>query len=165
MKCQFLVLLLIVRAAAQSPLSGTAPLTDQSDLAAEMVDGINDYLLRATEASISKRESFWNRNYASPAAYDLSVTKNRERFRKIIGAVDTRVPVTSLVLQETTSTKALVASGQHYKIYAVRWPVLDGMNAEGLLLQPDSAPVARMVAVPDADWSPEILAGIASGVN
>ena len=33
------------------------------------------------------------------------------------------------------------------------------------LLEPDRPPVARIVALPDADWSPEMLAGLASGVE
>jgi hypothetical protein len=56
-------------------------------------------------------------------------------------------------------------------VYAVRWPVLGpvladygGLSAEGLLLQPEQEPVARIVAIPDADWSPEMLAGLLPGV-
>jgi hypothetical protein len=111
MKCQYLSLLLLVaRAAAPQTLPGTAALTDRADLAAEMVDGINEYLLRATAESIPKRSALWSRNDQS------AIAKNRERFKKIIGAVDTRLPVLSLTLQETTTTKALVASGKNYKV-------------------------------------------------
>ena len=165
MKCQYWVLLLAARALAQPALPGTTPLTDKSDFAAKMVDGINDYLLSATADSVAKRAPLWNRNYQSPEAYEQSVAKNRERLKKIIGAVDPRLPVDSVMLQETTSTKALIASGPHYKVYAARWPVLEGMTAEGLLLEPDRAPVARVVAIPDADWSPEMLAGLAPGAD
>jgi len=49
-------------------------------------------------------------------------------------------------------------------IEAVRWPVWDDVFAEGLLLEPDRLPVARAVAVPDADWSPEALAGLTSDI-
>ena len=47
----------------------------------------------------------------------------------------------------------------------MRWPVFQGVTAEGLLLQPKGAPVARVVALPDADWSPEMLVGLAPGVE
>jgi dienelactone hydrolase len=57
-------------------------------------------------------------------------------------------------------------------VYAVRWPVLakvtedsEGLGAEGLLLRPLGQPVARVVAIPDADWTPEMLAGLAPGVS
>jgi hypothetical protein len=39
------------------------------------------------------------------------------------------------------------------------------MTAEGLLLEPERPPVARVVAIPDADWSPEMLAGLAPGAD
>ena len=60
---------------------------------------------------------------------------------------------------------AEVARGRGYRVFAVRWPVFDDVEAEGLLLEPDGAPKARMVAIPDADWSPEMLAGLAPGVD
>src|SRR6266576_1156484 len=45
------------RLAAQTFLPGTAPLKTQGDLAAEMVDGINEYLVRATAESVAKRSA------------------------------------------------------------------------------------------------------------
>jgi hypothetical protein len=39
------------------------------------------------------------------------------------------------------------------------------MKAMGLLLQPKDPPVARVVAIPDADCTPEMLAGIAPGIR
>ena len=165
MNRQCLVLLLASRALAQSALPGTAPLTDKADFAAKMVDGINDYLLRATADSVSRRASHWNRNYQSPEAYERSVAKNRERLKKIIGAVDPRVPFDALTLNESAPGKDVIASGPGYKVYAARWPVLEGMTAEGLLLEPDRPALARVVAIPDADWSPEMLAGLAPGAD
>ena len=47
---------------AQTPLAGTAPLTAQGDFAAQMVDGINEYLLRATSESVSKRSAHWKQD-------------------------------------------------------------------------------------------------------
>jgi dienelactone hydrolase len=38
------------------------------------------------------------------------------------------------------------------------------LDAEGLLLQPDKPAVARVVAIPDADWIPEALVGLVPGV-
>jgi len=58
-----------------------------------------------------------------------------------------------------------IGSGAGYKIYAVRWPVFEGVDGEGLLLEPVTQPVARIVAIPDADWTPEMLAGLAPGVD
>ena len=151
--------------AAQTPLAGTAPLTGQGDFPAQMVDGINDYLVRLSSESPSARAALWKRDYSSVENYERSIAPNRERLKKIIGAVDPRVPAVSMDLVSTLSTPALVANGQGYKIYAVRWPVMEGVTAEGLLLDPDRAPVARIVALGDADWTPEMLAGMAPGVE
>jgi dienelactone hydrolase len=128
-------------AAWAQTLPGTAPLTASGDLAAQMVEGIHRYLDRATAASVDSR----------PAP-------DRERLRTIIGAVDRRLPVTALELQATTSASAEIASGTNFKVFAVRWPVVPGVTGEGLLFEPGSAPVARIVAIPDAEWTPDMVA-------
>src|SRR5581483_3725826 len=43
--------------------------------------------------------------------------------------------------------------------------VWDGVYGEGLLLEPDRPPVARVIAIPDADWSPEAIAGLSPGAS
>src|SRR5579872_3297535 len=151
-------------AMAQTALPDTKPLTAEGDIAAQMVDGINRFLEKATAASEKQRASLWKRNYESAQSYQQSVAPNREHFRKIIGAVDARLPVPSVELDATMARTALVSEGPGYKTYAVRWPVFEGVESEGLLLKPEH-PVARIVAIPDADWSPEMLAGLAPGIE
>jgi dienelactone hydrolase len=47
----------------------------------------------------------------------------------------------------------------------VRWPAVRGVGGEGLLLVPvGDRPVADIIALPDADQTPEMLAGLASGL-
>jgi len=75
------------------------------------------------------------------------------------------VPVTALQFDGTTAVPAEVARGKDYRVFAVRWPVFDDVDAEGLLLEPNGTPRARIVAIPDADWSPEVLAGLSPGVD
>ncbi|MDR3674705.1 MAG: dienelactone hydrolase family protein [Acidobacteriota bacterium] len=145
-------------------LPGTEPLTREGDLAAQMVEGIHRYLARQTAASVQKREAHWNRDYSSRTAYEASVAPQRERFRQIIGLIDPRVPFLAPELEITVGGPSLVAAGDGYKVLSVRWPVLEGVDAEGLLLEPAGTPLARVVALPDADWSPEMLAGLAPGV-
>src|SRR4029434_7078559 len=77
-------------------LSGTKPLTLQGDLSAQMVAGIDKFLMRETERSIEERQKLWQRDFTSSEAYEKSVQPNRVRFRKSIGAVDPRLPVTEL---------------------------------------------------------------------
>jgi dienelactone hydrolase len=146
-------------------LEHTAPLDLRGDLAAQMVEGIHRYLDGATAATVDDREKLWKRDYQSAERYGESVAPNREHLRRIIGAVDQRLPATDIRIDAADPEAQVIASGAGYKVYAVRWPVFEGVDGEGLLLEPVSGPVARVVAVPDADWTPEMLAGLAPGVD
>jgi dienelactone hydrolase len=59
----------------------------------------------------------------------------------------------------------LIAETTHYRISQVRWPVLEGVTGEGLLLEPKVVPTAYVVALPDADQTPEQLAGLATVIQ
>jgi cephalosporin-C deacetylase-like acetyl esterase len=150
------------------PLPGTKPLAIDQPLDVIMVDGINRFALREIAESIARRETHWKRDFSSAEAYTQSVAPNRERLKTIIGAVDPRVEARAIELLATNFQSALVARGADYNVMAVRWPVLDGVTAEGLLLDPATPPVARVVALADADWLPEDIAGLGeskSGVS
>ncbi len=149
---------------AMEPLAGTPKLTIEGDLAARMVAGIDRYLMKAIKASQAKRSGFWKPDYASHDAYTESVAPNRERFRQIIGAVDPRVAPPAMELRATVARPSLIARTDTYHVHAVRWPALDGLHGEGLLLRPEGKPTARIVALPDADQTPEMLVGLADGV-
>ena len=146
------------------PLAGTKPLVIDRPLDEVMVDGIDRFALREIAASVDRRETLWSRDFSSPEAYDKSVAPNREHLRTILGVVDPRVEAQALEMVATNFQSALVARGPHYNVLAVRWPVLDGVTAEGLLLQPGDSPVARVVVLPDADWTPEMIVGLTQGV-
>jgi len=156
--------LMLAAPARADSLPGTKPLVADGDLAAQMVSGIDAYLGRELAASVEQRHVLWKPDYSSPEAYSRSVEPNRRHLRRIIGAVDRRVPVTDLEYVATTHSKHVVAETDSYTVHAVRWPVLEGVDADGLLLQPKGKPAARVVALPDADWSPEMLVGLAAGV-
>jgi dienelactone hydrolase len=156
--------LLAVSARAADPLPGTQPLTLQGDLGAQMVAGVDKFLMRETERSVGERQKLWQRDFTSPEAYVKSVAPNREHLRKYVGAVDPRLPVTALEFISTTAGSDKVAETESYTIHAVRWPVFEGVYGEGLLLQPKGATLARIVALPDADQTPEMLAGLTPGI-
>jgi dienelactone hydrolase len=160
----WIAVLFRVATAQADPLAGTKPLVIDQPLDVIMVDGIDRFALREIAASVERRQKLWNRDTASPEAYAQSIAPNREHLRTILGVVDPRVEAKAIEHVATNFQSALVARGPHYNVLAVRWPVLDGVTAEGLLLQPEGAPVARIVALPDADWTPEMLAGLAGGV-
>jgi dienelactone hydrolase len=145
-------------------LAGTAPFTMQGDIAARMVAGIHADLLQLSAASIEGRQKLWNRDFSSQKSYEASVTPNRERFKKVIGLIDERIPFTAPTVDVRLGDSSVVAAGEGYKVYSVRWPVLTGIDAEGLLLEPTGAIAAQVIALPDADCSPEMLTGLAAGV-
>jgi len=128
---------LIACAAYAQPLPGTQPLTLTGDPAKQMVDGFSAWIARATAESIPTRHP------------------TRERLRYITGVGDPRVEFDALELIGTTSAPALRLETPSYTVWAVRWPVLEGVHGEGLLFEPKGEPVARVVAIPDADESPE----------
>jgi dienelactone hydrolase len=146
------------------PLPGSKPLIKEGDLAADMVAGIDRYLMRELAASGARRQTAWKPDYSSNEAYARYVQPYRARLAKILGAVDRRLPVPDLEYVATTGTPALIAETERYRIYSVRWPVFEGVDGQGRLLEPKSKPLANVVALPDADWTPEMLVGLAPGI-
>ena len=157
---------LVVQAYGQGPrLPDTAPLRADSDLSAQMVADIDRYLTRATADSVAQRAQFWNRDFSSPAGYAKSIEPNRTRFRTIIGATDELVMPITLSYDSGPGRPALIAESDHISVFAVRWTVADGIDAEGLLLEPTGEAIAGAVAIPDADQTPEMIAGLAGSSN
>ena len=150
--------------AQQAPtLPGTQALTWEGDLSERMMDGAHRFVERKIEQSIQNRAQYWKRDLASPAIYEKSVEPNRQRFTRIIGVVDPRVPGT-LERFGDDDNPALVAVTESYRVYQVRWPVLENVWGEGLLLQPARPALAHVIALPDADQTPEQIVGLTPGV-
>lgn len=146
-------------------LAGTRALQMKDDIAARMIEGADRFLLRGIEVSVERRAKFWNRDTSSPAAYRKSVEPNRRRFATMIGVRDPRPEFGGIEFVASPARPALVGRGDGYRIYAVRWPALDGVFGEGLLLEPTAnPPVAQVVAIPDCEQLPEALAGLVAGV-
>ncbi|RKU11786.1 hypothetical protein C6503_18210 [Candidatus Poribacteria bacterium] len=143
-------------------LHGTNPLTMEGDLAAQMVEALDGYVTDAVANSLEKRETLWHRDYGSHEAYAESVESNRARLRKQIGCLDPRLPIDELAYVATTKAVPQITAEENYTVSRVRWQVFDEVEGEGLLLEPrHNVPViAQVVALPDADWTPEMIAGI-----
>ena len=144
-------------------LPGTQSLTLTGDLAAQMVAGIDRFLVAETEGARQRRHIRWARDTSSHAAYAASVEPNRQRLARVLGVVDPRVDVT-MHLTATTDAAALIGECDAYEVFAVRWDVLPGIDAEGILIQPRSESRANVIALPDCDWTPEMFMGLAPGV-
>ncbi len=124
---------------AAESLPNTRPLKIDGDPASQMIAGITTYLLRATNESAAHRRP------------------SRERLRKILGVVKSDSQVGAPELLAAVGSTALVAQTPAYRVYAVRWPVLEGLSSEGLYYEPKRPIRAAAITLPDADQLPEQL--------
>lgn len=115
----------------------------------QMVAGIDRYLMRALAAT--------------PAAR-ANVQPDREELRRILGLVEPRLKFNAPALVAALGGSAAVASTPDYQVAAIRWPVLPGVEGDGLLITPRVTAKARVILLPDADSTPEQIAGLAPGV-
>jgi dienelactone hydrolase len=145
-------------------LAGTAKLDWSGDIASRLVDSVDRFLLKEIEKSVERRARHWKRDFSSPEKYNASIEPNRQRLAHILGARDPR-PLHPR-LEWTSTLDALRAGGpaEGYRVAAVRWPAFADVHGEGLLLLPSHGkPLAGVIAIPDADQLPEVLAGIVVG--
>ncbi|MEX2173267.1 MAG: hypothetical protein WD872_02830, partial [Pirellulaceae bacterium] len=162
----------VQEAKSGEPLAGTEPLTMEGDIAAQMVAGVDKFLLREIDLSVERRAKHWQRDFSSPEAYNKSIEPNRQRLAKILGVVDERVKFDAPELVGTSKTTRSVSEGhplavgrgENYEIFAVRWPVVRDVHGEGLLLVPKGEKVADIIAIPDCAQTPEQICGLAEGV-
>ena len=145
---------------AQETLPGTETLRTEGDLALQMQAAVDGFLVKLTAESAQSREKLWNRDYSNAKAYEKSVDENRKRFRRYIGLSDDRIRPQNLTLVSTLGTSSLVAETETLRVFSVCWPVLDGVDAEGLLLEPRRGVKAQLVALTDADSTPEKITGL-----
>jgi dienelactone hydrolase len=149
---------------AGSPLPRTKPLEwPEDDLSGRLMDGAHRFIEGQIRAARAQRSRFWKYDASSRQAYEASVVENRQQLRQIIGAVDPRLPARMERFGDGVS-RACVAETSLYRVFQVRWPVLDGVFGEGLLVQPRTTLSAHVVVVPDADQTPEQVLGLAPGL-
>ena len=138
--------------------------TYEDTMVARINAQIHRYFDRYTRQVTSQRDQYWNRELSSWEAYTASVEPKRERLRTITGVVDEREDA-RMEYVSLEEPNALVARTDRYAVYQVRWPVLEGIEGEGLLLRPTGETEAHVVAYPDAGQTPAQIAGLAPGVD
>ncbi|MEC7557318.1 MAG: prolyl oligopeptidase family serine peptidase [Planctomycetota bacterium] len=150
-------------------LSGTRPLSSKRPLVDVMVDGINRFCLRELAASPDRRRQKWSTTFPvtgeSPTTIQRKLALLRDRLQRRLGIVDRRLTNAANQhhdFQPTARSGDLAHTGD-CSIITVRWKVLDGVTAEGVLIVPRTIR-ACVVAIPDADWTPEQFCGIDKGV-
>jgi dienelactone hydrolase len=146
------------------PLEGTKPLAVEGDLSAKMVEGIDRWLMRETVRVAKARDEKLRNDTSSPEAWEKALAPKRELLRKLLGVVDARTPGGLEIIAEPGAPLARAEPGS-YSIERVRWPVFAGVHGEGLLLRPAGPAKAAVIALPDADQSPEQFAGVQPGLD
>lgn len=146
-------------------LPGTQPLTwEEADLSERLMDAAHTFVERKIADTARSRQEFWRYDLSSRDAYVASIRENRDELKAILGVVDPRVPV-RMERYGDDDNPALIAEAENYRIYQVRWPVLEGVCGEGLLAQPKEEPVGHAIVVPDAGIDPEQTFGLTVGLD
>ena len=158
-------------------MPGTKLLSEEKDRSIMILDNAHRFIEQKIEQSEGKRSQYWNRDFTSREAYDRSVEPNRRRLMKAIGLEDKSQPPLSFKLQFSEQHPAVameiitkdrdpqvIAETSAYRVYQVRWPALSRLHGEGLLIQPKGKIVGNVVAIPDADQTPEQITGLANGI-
>ena len=96
--------------------------------------------------------------------YLKELSEKRKRFQVQVGVVNPRVKYPQLELVRKFDEPEIIANGKGYLIYSVRWQVTDHIHSEGLYIKTVDPPKARVVVVPDANVTPEMLAGLEKGL-
>ena len=177
-----LMLFLIAAAVCTGPLpaqdvagpSGTTPLTIEGDLASQMVDGIDRFLLKEIEKTAATRAERFKVDISSPEAYEASLKPHREKLAKCLGIRDARLPFAAPEIIVNVGGESVIAQSEKFTVQAIRWPVLSdpspqgaglpSIYGEGLLLTPKGDVVANVIVLPDADQTPEQICGLNEGI-
>ena len=120
-------------------------------------DQIEQYFLKEIAATPAKRDQLWQPNFSSRSAYESSLNEHRRHLRKMLGLIELSPGKPEVkVLQESGSLRI-----EEVKI------ALDGdFGVNALVFLPEgSNRKAAVIAIPDADQSPEDFAGIAEGMT
>lgn len=162
----------VQHAAAQSVLQPeqTTPLTIEGDLASQMIDGLDRFLLDQIATESATRPQRFTVDTSSAEAYEHSLTGHRQSLIRCLGLRDSRLEFAAPEILAAPGTPSIIAQSSSYQVEAIRWPVLgdpspqgQGLTSttgEGLLLTPKSEIRACVVVLPDADQTPEQLAGL-----
>jgi dienelactone hydrolase len=145
------------------PLPDTRPLSLTGDIASELVAGVDRFLLKQIDLSAASRAKYWKRDFSSHDAYRVSVEPNRRRLAHILGVRDPsgkRRYQSDLIMPRDFDRK----SDRFDWVATVTWTAFGDVTGEGLELDPKGQAVGDIIVIPDADQTPEQLAGLAPGI-
>lgn len=149
---------------SDAKLPGTGVLKwSEEELPDRLMDGAHRFVERKIEDAAKTRKQSWPKHDDTADSQAAQLQANREELRTIIGAVDERLPP-AIEFFGNTSEQVVVHRGEGFRVAQVRWPVLEGVWGEGLLVTPNEKAVAAVVVIPDADQTPEQLLGMTEGI-
>jgi dienelactone hydrolase len=142
-------------------LPNTKPLETAADIASEMVAGIDRFLLRELAKSKDRRAAAWQDALSSTQQFDSSLPIFQQRLATILGVRDERIASDGL---KTFNGQPPIAWSDHFLAYSVQWPAINGIAGEGVWLKPLRTRIGFVIAVPDADQTPEQVCGLQDGI-
>ena len=138
----------------------SASLAAHPDRSADMVTGLHRFFDRLTADSAAVRDQRNRSRVGATGEPSQNAERERESLRRLLGAVDALPAQPDLVFVGGPERPSLVARGPAFTVHTVAWPAFGEVHGEGLWLQPTTPTLARVVVVPDADQTPEELAGL-----
>lgn len=144
---------------AQKNLPNTS-LLEKGDLGAKMVSDIGIWLDIKTKENHTLRNEQFLTNAPKTAQDSKMIEKKKQTLKSILGIIDSPQKTEDLELLETLNTPAQIYENKQYKIFKIRWNVVDGLHGEGLLVEPKGKPTAQVIAIPPPDITPESFCGL-----
>ncbi|MEC8556006.1 MAG: hypothetical protein VXZ82_13440 [Planctomycetota bacterium] len=155
--------------AAQQVTFNSQPLESDQDLASEMVDGLDRFLLRKLDASQARREDFWATHLKdNPAA----IRDSRTTLKSMLGMTEQRIPIQFAYERSWYPWLRMRSDGplKDVSIEPIAWSVLpdptpgreslSSIHGEGLILEKkNTKTIGTLIAIPDAGIPPEGLLG------
>jgi len=141
----FFLLLVSLFAEDPAPLAGTQSLTVPGDLSAQMVAGIDRWLMRETERVAKARH------------LDVSTPEAREKARALLRQ---RLGIATEEPRCLWERLDVIGSGgpPKYTVRRVQWPVVEGVFAQGLLYEPEKESKVTVIVLPDPGLQPPEIA-------
>jgi dienelactone hydrolase len=155
-----------VAAPPGTELPGTGRLELEGDIASLLVDGVDRFLLAEIARSPVRRDALWKDvGGTTREDYASAIVARRESLSRRIGNRDPRHPSAGIEFITGVDRPPRIAVSDRLDVYEIRWTAFGGVTGEGILLEPKgSEPLAIVVAIPDADISPEAFAGLTPGL-
>ncbi len=132
----------------------------EEDLSGRMMDGAHRFVARKIVEAVAQRERAWRDVAANQEKWADFLSAKRRRLREITGSAGAR-PEVRMERFGDDEAPALVAETAGYRVFQVRWPAVESVVAEGLLVLPTGPVKGRAVLLSDADQTPEQLLGLA----